>query len=292
MNNIKGTTKVTGIIGWPVEHTLSPIMHNAGFAQLGLDFCYLPLAVKPEELGPAVAGLRALNIRGVNVTVPHKEKVIKYLDEVRGPARLIGAVNTIINKDGQLIGYNTDGPGFIEFLKKTARFNPRNKTIVIFGAGGAARAFSFMLFSHGARAIFLFDIDRKKSLSIKKALCQHFPGQVNLLELKSGRQFAKILGRTDLLINATPIGMPPHEKESPLKKENFAFLKKDCLVVDSIYHPAKTIFLLEAEKRKLKIFNGTSLLVQQGVLAFELFTGKKIKPAVFYQALGQSGQPH
>jgi shikimate dehydrogenase len=283
--NIKGTTIITGIFGWPVEHTLSPVMHQAGFAATGLDFCYVPFAVRPAELGEAVKGLRALNIRGVNITIPHKEKVIKFLDEVRGPARFIGAVNTVINEKGRLIGYNTDGPGFIKFLKTTADFNPRGKNVVIFGAGGAARAVSYMLFAGGAAKIFLFDIDRKKSLGIKKALAHNFPGKVNLFDINSNREFKKILEHADLLINATPLGMAPLINHSPLAPAHFAHLPGTCRVVDLIYNPGQTLFLKTARKRNLKAFNGLGLLVWQGILAFELFTGKKIKPEVFFKAL-------
>lgn len=289
--NHKTSTKITGLIGWPVEHTLSPIMHNAGFKKLGLNFCYLPLAVKPQDLAKAVRSLKAREIAGVNITIPHKETVIKFLNEIRGAARTIGAVNTVINEAGRLIGYNTDGPGFIEFLKKDAGFSPKNKIITLIGAGGAGRALAFMLLNSGAGKIYLYDALFQKSQNLKKALAAKFARQkVTVIKKLAKKVWQEILSQTDLLINATPVGLAPKINACPLPAEYFDFLKKTSLVVDLIYNPGKTIFLKEAAQRKLRNFNGLGLLVWQGILAFELFTGSKIKPQIFRTALKKSGK--
>jgi len=144
MMKITGRTKITGLYGFPVEHTLSPLMHNAAFEHLGLDYCYLPFSVHPDFLKNAVEAIRALNLAGVNITVPHKESVIPYLDKVNEEALFIGAVNTIVNTEGTLTGYNTDGRGFMRSLAEN-NISPENKKILIAGAGGASRAIGYYL---------------------------------------------------------------------------------------------------------------------------------------------------
>lgn len=289
-NTQQKITKITGLIGWPVEHSLSPTMHTAGFKKLGLNFNYELFPVEPKNLKKFLGQLKKRNFRGVNVTIPHKEKVMPILDKITEPARMIGAVNTIINEGGRLIGHNTDGPGFIEFLKKEARFNPENKIVTILGAGGAARAVSFMLVKSGAKKIFLFDVVQKKSQKLKNDLNQRFGRKTKIIKTRD--DFSKILKATHLLINATPIGLWPDTEQIPLEREFFDFLARRTLVIDLIYNPARTRFLKEAQKRKLKNFNGLGLLVWQGILAFKLFTGRPIKPLVFWQALKKYGKRH
>ena len=164
---ISGKTRLCGIIGDPVEHTMSPVMHNAAFRQMGVDYLYVPFKVKQEELARAIDGVRALNIRGLNVTIPHKVTVIQFLDKLDHLAEKIGAVNTIVNDDGVLTGYNTDGAGFLQALLQKG-IEPRGKNIVILGAGGASRAISFSLGDRGANLVILnrrLEVDRAVELA-------------------------------------------------------------------------------------------------------------------------------
>jgi len=167
---ITGKTKIVGLFGFPVEHTLSPSMHNAAFEALGLDYCYISFNVHPDNLRPAALAIRVLNIAGVNITIPHKEAIIPYLDELDREAELIGAVNTVLNKDGRLIGYNTDGRGFIRSLKEEGGLTPKGKVIMIIGAGGAARSIAFSLALEGAEKIFINDIISEKAKELSCAV--------------------------------------------------------------------------------------------------------------------------
>ncbi len=165
---ISGKTRIYGIFGYPVEHTFSPAMHNAAFKKLAMDACYVPFAVRPEHLGDAARAVVPLGLRGLNVTVPHKEKIIPYLDDLSEEARLIGAVNTIEVKDGRLIGHNTDGRGFLRSLKEQTKFAPRAKKILFIGSGGAARAVAFSLALAGAAKITFCDLDTCKARLLAK----------------------------------------------------------------------------------------------------------------------------
>lgn len=261
--NIDGKTKITGLFGYPVEHTLSPAMHNAAFEQLGLNYCYLPFLVHPDSLGAAVNAVRALNFAGVNVTVPHKEKVISFLDTVNEEALFIGAVNTIVNSDGKLTGYNTDGRGFMQALLEN-NIAVHDKKILIMGAGGASRAISYYL-SEKAKALCIIDIDEQKLAKL-------------ISDLSGIRVNVSNPGRTisfedfDILINATPLGM---KKDDPLPVD-IAAITPGHVVCDLIY---KQTPLLEAAGQKgCKTMNGLGMLLWQGILAFELWT--KASPPV------------
>ncbi len=271
--NVTGNTKVLGIFGFPVEHTLSPLMHNAAFRVLGLDMCYLPFRVTPEDLPEAVNAIRALNFLGVNLTVPHKEKVIPLLDEVDNEALFIGAVNTIVNSNGRLKGYNTDGKGFMSSLSEE-KIVIEGRKILIIGAGGASRAISYYL-SETAQGLFLYDIDRAKAVSLVNDF-KKIRGNVFLIDdIKNVKNF-------DIVINATPLGLKP-EDPLPLNPE---LITSYMIVCDLIYK--KTEFLKEAEKKGVKILDGSGMLLWQGALAFELWTGMKAPVDVMRKAL-QSG---
>ena len=163
MHKISGSTKIVGIIGYPISHSVSPEMHNAAFENLGLNYEYVPFEVKPEDLKRVLDGLRGEGVIGFNVTIPHKETIIPYLDEVTKMPRIIGAVNTVKNENGKLVGYNTDGPGFIESLKLDAGLEVKGKEIVVLGAGGAAKAVVVMLAEAEAKTIFITDIAKEKA---------------------------------------------------------------------------------------------------------------------------------
>jgi len=254
---ITGRTKITGLYGYPVEHTLSPLMHNAAFAHLGLDYCYLPFSVRPDSLKTAVESVRALNLAGVNVTLPHKESVIPYLDNVNDEALFIGAVNTIVNQEGKLTGYNTDGRGFMRSLSEN-NITLNNKKVLIVGAGGASRAICYYLSEKAAR-LYLFDIDTTK---LEKLVSDLSEIRNNISILKNITELQDF----DLLINATPLGL---RTADPLPLD-VSLLYSQQTVCDLIYK--KTSLLSQAEQRGCKTVGGLGMLLWQGVLAFELWT--------------------
>jgi shikimate dehydrogenase len=254
---ITGKTKITGLYGHPVEHTLSPLMHNAAFEHLGLDYCYLPFSVHPDSLKNAVEAIRALNLAGVNVTIPHKESVIPYLDSVNEEALFIGAVNTIVNQDGRLTGYNTDGRGFMRSLAEN-NVSPEGKKILIAGAGGASRAIAYYL-SKEADKLYLFDIDKMKLEKLSSDL-SGIRDNINILNN------AAELEAFDVLINATPLGL---KSTDPLPFD-ISFLSPEQTVCDLIYK--KTSLLSLAAQKGCKTIDGLGMLLWQGVLAFELWT--------------------
>lgn len=256
--DVTGKTKITGIFGYPVEHTLSPLMHNAAFSALKLDMCYIAFSVAPGELPEAVGAIKALNMRGVNITVPHKEKVIPLLDKVDEEASFIGAVNTIVNSEGVLKGYNTDGRGFMSSLSEKG-ISVNGKDVFIIGAGGASRAISYYL-SEKAAKLYLFDIDRPKA----EKLLNDLGGLRNNVFLLDG---IKDAGRPHVIINATPLGLKP-EDPPPLDP---GLIMPDMTVCDLIYRNTK--FLQEAGKKGAVTIDGSGMLLWQGILAFELWTG-------------------
>lgn len=269
-STITGKTKLTGIFGYPIEHTLSPAMHNAAFKALGLDYCYVPFLVHPEHLAYAVKAIRALNLCGVNVTVPHKEKVLPLLDEIHEEASFIGAVNTIVTRTGKLIGYNTDGKGFMQVLTEN-RISLAEKDILIIGAGGAARAISYYL-CQDAKTLQIFNRTRKRAHKLVKDL-KKLCTNVSLCDnISHVRDF-------HMIINATSVGLK-NEDPSPF---DTSLLKKNQIICDLIYK--KTRLLKEASRKGCKIIDGSGMLFWQGMLAFELWTGKKPPAKVMLTAL-------
>jgi len=270
---INGKTKVIGIIGKNIENSLSPLFHNQIILKHSLNFCYLPFQVAETNLGKAIQGIKTLNIRGVNITFPYKEKVIKFLDEVKESARRIGAVNTIINNKGILTGYNTDVIGFKKSLQEDGKFTIKGEKAVILGAGGAARAVVYALLEEGIEEIYIFNRTPEKAEKIKQDLSPFFPGSnINIFPLEKERLKDKT-EETHLLVNATSLGMPPKIDNTPLPDEKL--FHPNLLVYDLIYHSAKTLFLRQAEKVGAKIINGLPMLVYQGIESFYLWTGLK-----------------
>ncbi len=268
---ISGQTRLCGLIGDPVEHTMSPVMHNAAFRELGLDFLYVPFRVKKEALGKAIDGMKALNMRGLNVTIPHKVAVIPFLDEVDPLAAKIGAVNTIVNDGGALTGYNTDSAGFLQALLEK-EVEPGGKNVVVLGAGGASRAISFTLADRGANLVILnrlLELDWAKELA--GMISEVFNIGVEALEMNRGN-LAGALGKADIMVNATSAGMTPNINQTPIDAD----LLKPCLLVfDIVYNPVKTRLLREAEAAGARTIGGVDMLVWQGALAFEKWTGQK-----------------
>ena len=268
---ISGKTRVCGVIGDPIEHTMSPVMHNAAFKELGLDYLYVPLRVKREELGKAVESMRTLNIRGLNVTLPHKVAIIPFLDELDPLAGKIGAVNTIVNDDGVLTGYNTDATGFLQALLERGG-EPKEKKVVILGAGGASRAISFILAERDAHLVILnrlLELDWAEELA--QRISQVFAKEVKALELNE-KNLEMVLEGADILINATSVGMSPDVDKTPVPAR---LLKPGLIVVDIVYNPIKTRLLKEAETTGAQTIGGLDMLAWQGAIAFEKWTGRK-----------------
>lgn len=277
---ITGKTRICGVIGDPIEHTLSPVMHNAAYARLGLDYVYLPFRVKRDELGKAIEGMKALNIRGLNVTIPHKVAVLQLLNKVDDLAEKIGAVNTIVNDDGVLTGYNTDAAGFLQPLVER-KIDPAEKNVVIVGAGGAARAVSFILADRGADLTIL---NRREefdgAVGLADRLSQVFKRTVKASQLNENN--LKIsLEKADILINATSVGMTPGVDRTPVPSH---LLRTGLTVYDVVYNPVKTRLLKEAEEAGAMPIGGLEMLVWQGALAFEKWTGEKAPVDVMKQA--------
>ncbi len=270
MIRVSGNTKICALIGDPVEHTMSPAMHNAAFKKLGLDFAYIPFRVEPPDLARAVAGLRALNVRGFNVTIPHKVSVIPLLDSLDPAAGKIGAVNTVVNDGGRLKGYNTDGEGFLMAL--TAKdIEPAGKNVVVLGAGGASRAISYVLAEKGAHLTILnrkIELDWAEDIArlIKKELRKN----VRVGELVPST-LSPALEEADILVNATSVGMSPAAAKSPVPSR---LLRRRLLVFDIVYNPMTTRLLGEAKAAGARVIGGVEMLAWQGALAFEKWTGR------------------
>lgn len=265
---ITGKTKTIGILGWPVGHSLSPLMHNAAFAALTLDYIYVPLPVHPDHLKQAVEGLKSIGFVGANVTIPHKVAIMPYLDKLDQSAQLAGAVNTIVVKQGKCIGYNTDAQGFI--LSLTGKnVTIKDKTAVIMGAGGAARAVVCGLLEQGIKKIII----GTRSAAKAEEFIKNFPAQSNLQGCNWGEQiFKAAITQCDILINCTPIGMEANDQISlPIDWKD---VPKNAVICDLIYNPPLTQFLADAQNRGHLIINGAGMLIEQGALAFELWTGE------------------
>lgn len=278
--NITGRTRVVGLYGCPVEHSLSPALHNAAFERLALDYSYVPFTVRPELLELAVKGIRALNLVGVNITVPHKEKVIPFLDEVSEEASFIGAVNTIRNKEGRLEGYNTDGRGFMRSLSE-AGVEVRDRRVLIIGAGGAARAVGYYLCKE-ASVVHIYNRDQKRAESLRQHLIKLERSVLVADEVSvKSRVF---LSKVDIVVNTTPLGLHPEDR-LPL---DIAMLQPRHVVCDLIYR--ETPLLAEASQIGCKTLNGLGMLLWQGVLAFEIWTGIVPPVEVMREALLRGGE--
>ncbi|MFC1500832.1 shikimate dehydrogenase [Elusimicrobiota bacterium] len=269
--NINGNTKIIGIFGYPIKHTFSPAMHNAAFKVSGLNFIYTPFEISPNNLSKAISCVKKFNIHGLNITVPHKENALKFIDKADPLAKKIGSINTIVNKNGVLTGYNTDGKGFIKDIKNCG-FNPIKKTALLMGAGGAGKAVAAALSWSGAKKIYITDksqtLARKLVSKIKNS--KHFP----MSKIKEKIEEA------DIVINATPIGMK-NSKQSLINKN---LLRKNLFVYDLVYNH-ETRLIKDAKKIGAKAYNGIGMLLYQGVLAFELWTGKKAPVSIMRKSL-------
>ncbi|MFE0560317.1 shikimate dehydrogenase [Paenibacillus sp. NPDC058910] len=254
-----------GVMGDPIGHSKSPAMHHAAITVLGLSGAYVPLHIRPEGLSDAIQAVKALGFRGVNVTIPHKVEVMKYLDVVDEGARRIGAVNTIVNDNGQLTGYNTDGIGYVRSLKDEACPDLKGKRIVVIGAGGAARGIIYALTGEGPQKISIVNRTSAKAL----ALAEEWS---SLADLRGyGEDHAReALSDADVVINTTSVGMFPRVSELPIPME---YIPEGIVVSDLIYNPMKTELLRVSELRQCTVHGGLGMFINQGAYAFEYWTG-------------------
>ena len=273
---------IYGLIGYPVSHSLSPAMHNAAFRTLGVNAEYRLFEVRPQDLNHFLTHIDENDILGLNVTIPHKERVLEYLQWRSPEVKFTQACNTIVLEDKNFLkGWNTDGIGFHRHLTKDLKFEISGKRIAILGAGGAAKAVTNQLARRKAKSIAIFDVDKDKCQKLVDKLNKEFPDcktifadSIEALELK----------KADLLINATPIGM----KENDPCLVNADKIHPKILVYDLIYNPPETKLLKIAKDRGAKVSNGLGMLLYQGLLSFEHFTGKKAPLNVMRQALEEA----
>ena len=272
---IKGSTNVVALIGHPVEHSFSPPMHNAAFKALKMDYIYTAFDVNPNDLENAIKGADALNIKGFNVTIPHKIEVMQYLDEIDEIAALIGAVNTIDFKN--LKGYNTDGIGAVKAISEVTKI--KDKNVVIAGAGGASRAISFYLAKYGVNSLEILNRNVERA--------QNLAGDVlssGLIDNVNSDSISNMdLGDADILINTTPVGMHPNVNDTPIASAEM--MHDDLVVFDAVYNPNETGLLKEAIKAGAKPVYGIKMLLYQGAESFEIWTGKKAPVGVMEAAL-------
>jgi shikimate dehydrogenase len=265
--------KIFGLIGFPVKHSYSAVMHNAAFKELGVDARYELFEIEPERLRERFKGLVRQGVCGFNITAPYKEKIIEYLNGLNPEARLIEAVNTIkISDDKTTVGYNTDGLGFITHLKQVIGFNPQGRCISILGAGGAAKAVAVQLAKNRAKRIYLYDIDQHKIEKLKNKL-QIYTSNCEICLVDEANALLK--DKPDLLINATPVGM--HKEDGMVFDPDYFYPK--LIVYDLIYNPTQTLLLIEAKRKGCRgVFNGLGMLLYQGVLAFKIWL--EVEPPV------------
>lgn len=275
--NIKGSTNIVGLIGHPVEHSFSPPMHNAAFDELGMDYAYVAFDVNPKDLGSAIEGAKSLNVKGFNVTIPHKIEVMKFLDEIDEVAGLIGAVNTIDFKN--MKGYNTDGIGAVRAVEEVTSI--KNKKVVVAGAGGASRAISFYLAKYGAESIAILNRNVEKAGDLAGDISDS--GLIGDVKSDSITEIANYLDDADILVDTTPIGMHPNIDDTPIAMA--CDMHEDLVVFDAVYNPNETVLLKEAIKAGAKPVYGIKMLLYQGAESFKIWTGQDAPVDVMEKAL-------
>ena len=279
---LDGETQVAGVIGWPIRHSLSPPMHNAAFAALGLNWVYVPFAVVPERIPEAMAAVRALGLAGLNVTIPHKTAVLPFMDDLAKEVRFLGAVNTIVHRDGALTGHNTDGEGFLRSLGEIGE-EAGGKRVALIGAGGSARSVALAVCRTGARHLTIINrtLARAEALVtlVKEAMPQAEVKAVGLEEPAAAAQVRE----AEIIVDSTAVGMYPHEQVPPVIPAKW--LHAGQVVCDLTYNPRETVLLRAAAGQGARTLDGTGMLVHQGALAWEYWTGRVAPLPVMRAAL-------
>ncbi|MBO7716511.1 MAG: shikimate dehydrogenase [Methanobrevibacter sp.] len=294
---VDGKTKILGVIGDPIEHTFSPVMHNAGLDALNLNYIYLPFHVKPDRLNECIEGAKSFGIQGLNVTIPHKTNVMKHLDEIDQVASMIGAVNTIqfnfdennesSNQNNETSvttkGFNTDGYGCVRAIKEKTSIN--NKKVTITGAGGAARAVSFQIASSGIDELSILNRNVSKAESLANDLESNLSEAgiditINSCEIEN---LKRELDSSDIFIDTTPIGMYPNVDDKPIASADM--LHEELVVNDIVYTPMETSLIKEALKANAEVVYGYKMLLYQGIRSFEIWLGREAPVDVMEKAL-------
>jgi shikimate dehydrogenase len=279
---IDGKTELVGIVGYPIEYTLSPAIHNAAFHVLEMNWLYIPLRVPPGKVESAFRGMKAMGFRGANVTIPHKMESASFVDELKGDASLLGAVNTISFVDGILVGHNTDAEGFADFLKDTG-IEVRQASVFIIGAGGASRAVALALVREGASRIFIMNRTPGKAHELRELLKRVNPAS-EILVRTLDFEGASIARECDLIVNCTPLANEKRE-ELPL---NYDSLHSRQWIVDLKYSKPASAFLREADKRGTRTANGEGMLLSQAAASFKVWTGRDAPKKEMREALNSA----
>ena len=277
---ITGQTKIVGIIGDPIKHSRSPLIHNAAIAALGLDYVYVPFYVQSDSLGAAIEGFKATNVDGINVTIPHKQKVMAYLDEIAREATLIGAVNTLIFKDGAIIGENTDAPGFLQAMQEDGLDVPQGGSAVIIGAGGSARAIVVALALAGVRTICITNRTVSRAVALATDLSEKTGISIYGIGLDDS-QLPHAVRTSQLIVNTASTSM---DVSHPLLIDP-EWLEPQSIVYDIVYTPPETRLLQAAAEKDCHTIGGLGMLVHQGAIAFEKWTGVNPPVEIMRQAL-------
>ena len=274
-------TKLISLLGYPLEQTLAPQMFNDTFRRLNLDYFYFPIEIGNDKLEAVVNGIRCMNYAGFNVTKPNKIKILDYLDELDELAEKIGSVNVVTMRDGNLKGYNTDGIGFVQALLDETSMDLSKNTFLILGAGGASRALSSTLAYKGAKKLYIVDIIDEASSSLANNINCKIRECAEFIPFDKA-PLRQLIQESDVLVNATGVGMQPHIDRTPVKKE---LLYKDLFVCDLIYNPLKTRLLLDAEQAGCRTMNGIDMAIIQGIKGFSLMTGLPEPAAIMREAM-------
>lgn len=272
--------QLTGVFGDPVDTNPTVVIQEAAFADKGLNWRYLTLLVHPEDLEQAFKGMRAMNFSGINLTMPHKIEALKYMDEIDKSAELIGAINTVTLKDGVMKGYNTDGLGMVKSIED-AGISLEGKTVTVLGAGGAARAICVECALAGAKKIYIINRTSLKGEELARVINDKTDAEAKFIPWTLGVKIPDC----DIIVNATNIGMAPDTNKPDIDYDS---IKEGMTAVDVVFNPIMTGFLKEAEKRGAKVLDGLGMLVNQGAVGFELWTGEKADPAVMKAALADA----
>jgi len=271
MQKVNSKTKYIGLLGYPLGHSISPVMQNAAFESRDINYLYMPIELKKEDLEHVVKAMPKMNFAGFNVTIPYKIEIMKHLDEIDDLAKSIGAVNTVAIKDGKLKGYNTDGIGFLRSLEEEINVSVAGKNIFILGSGGAARAISMTLAMNKARRLYICNRTYEKAESLAKDINSKH-GNVAISIPMVEQKIKDAINDAEILINTTSVGTYPNIDETPIDKE---ILQDHLAVCDIVYNPKKTKLLQDAEKLGCKTMSGLGMLIYQGAEAFKIWTGVK-----------------
>jgi shikimate dehydrogenase len=275
---ISGKTRVCAIIGDPVEHSLSPAMHNAAFKKLKLNLVYVAFTVTRSELKEAISSARILDFRGLNVTMPHKNTVMKYLDATDSTAKFIGAVNTIVNNEGRFVGFNTDGIGAMRAMEENGVFLEQKKLLLL-GAGGAAKAIAFQA-TQKVKELVILNRTSEKAERLAEVLRKNFGKKVSGGDFSSER-LKEEMENANILVNATSVGMHPDVNMSLVPRN---LLRPDLCVIDIVYTPLETKLLMDAEAMGAKVVSGLEMLIYQGAGSFEIWTNQSAPVEVMKKA--------